>query len=95
MKDELKEIGTTLVSFLDICDCQRKIKSIIDCLASIHDKIINENNEFTDQEYLIIALLDSRGFLTHGTNIEYPILDKDYFWQWINKVRYNPSLKNN
>ena len=37
--------------------------------------------EFTDSQRLTIALLDVAGALTHGVNIEYPILLlEDEFW---------------
>jgi hypothetical protein len=98
--EEWRFIGAKLTDYLRICSCQRKLKSIVDVLVRIYEKRNDDEPAWTDEEYLILALLDSIGLVTHGSNIEYPIiLDMtrrgDDFWEWIMKVKDDPNLENN
>ena len=98
--EDWRRIGTKLTSYLGICPCQRKLKSIIDVLVRIYDKgQIGEHN-WTAEEYLILAMLDARDLIAHGTNCEYPIIvhlrqNNDDFWEWINSIKDNPNLIDN
>ena len=99
------EIGDKLTTYLVICSCQRKLKSIVSVLVRIYDKILAASSadksvviEWTPEEYLIIALLDTvpGNLLSHGINIEYPILCKEHaFWEWIMEIKDNPNLVDN
>lgn len=97
MKDLKKwhEMGNKLTNYLCICHCQRKLKSIVDVLVKIYDKSKTEKPEWTSEEYLIISLLDSIGLITHGVNIEYPIIIDNEFWQWINSIKDDENLEDN
>ena len=95
--NEWYEISDKLTNYLGICGCQRKIKSIIDVLVRIYDKGQAGKHNWTAEEYLILAMVDSRDLITHGINCEYPIIlhmtrDDDDFWEWINSVKDNPNL---
>ena len=95
---EWEEMRDKLTNYLGICECQRKIKSIVDVLVAIYDKGKTEEHDWTAEEYLILALLDAIGLITHGINCEYPIIihltDKeDDFWEWINSIKNNPNLQ--
>lgn len=100
--NEWHKIGDTLTSYFGICNCQRKLKSIIDNLYSIYEKCngahegTHERN-FTGAEWLVIAMLDKNSnSVTHGTNCEYPIINKeDEFWKWIIETKDNPNLEDN
>lgn len=89
------EIGNKLTHYLGICSCQRKLKSIVDVLVTIYNKSKTNESEWTSEEYLIIALLDSKNLITHGVNIEYPIIVDNEFWQWINSVKNDVNLEDN
>lgn len=97
--DEWHKIGNKLCDFLGICHCQRKLKSIVNVLVSIHNK--EKTRDFTGEEYLILALLDSKNLITHGVNCEYPIIlhmhksDQEDFWAWILKIKDSPYLEDN
>lgn len=100
--EEWHKIGDKLTGYFGICPCQRKIKSIIDNLYSIYKKNIDAYEigtprDFTGAEWLIIALMDKNGTaITHGTNCEYPMIDKENpFWEWILEVKDSPYLKDN
>lgn len=100
--EEWHRIGDTLTSFFGICNCQRKLKSIVDNLFFIYEKCNGNKDkvyerEFTGTEWLIIALLDKNSqAITHGTNCEYPIINKkNEFWKWIIEVKDNPNLEDN
>lgn len=96
--DEWYKIGNKLTKTLRICGCQRKLKSIIEVLNRIRDKYEHGNTEYTGEEYLILALLDSNtdNLITHGTNCEYPIFqDLDGFWKWVREVKDSEFLEDN
>ena len=89
-------IRNTLTKYLDICHCQRKIKSIIDSLYSIYLKCREGDYDFTGAEWLLIALLNKTEYMTHGINCEYPIItDEDGFWKWIKEIKNSPYLIDN
>lgn len=93
---EWKAIGQRLTSELGICDCQRKLLSIVRALVGIQDKVLSRNLKFSANEVLIIAFLDSKKLITHGVNIEYPSLDEEHeFWKWIKSIKNNPNLEDN
>lgn len=93
---EGQAIGRQLTKELGICDCQRKLLSIVRALIGIRDKILSRNLKFSANEVLIITFLDSKKLLTHGVNIEYPILDEGHeFWKWIESIKNNPNLEDN
>jgi hypothetical protein len=97
---EWDKISYKLTNYLGICGCQRKLKSIIDVLVRIYDKGQAGEHNWTPEEYLILAMLDSRGLITHGVNCEYPIIlhmtrNDDDFWEWVNSVKDNPNLDDN
>lgn len=97
---EWHEIRDKLTNYLGICKCQRKLKSIINVLVRIYDKGQNGIHDWTAEEYLILAMLDARGLITHGINCEYPIIlhmnrNNDDFWEWIKTVKDNPNLDDN
>jgi hypothetical protein len=78
------EIGNKLTKYLEICDCQRKLKSIISNLASIYDKCISKDYIFTGAEWLLLAMIERYDFVNHGTNAEYPIINQEHeFWKFI------------
>lgn len=97
--DEWHKIGNKLTSYFGICSCQRKLKTIVDSLYSIYKKLDTDELtfEFTGTEWLIIALLDANtDAITHGTNCEYPILNRDHeFWKWIIEIKDNVNLEDN
>ncbi len=94
-----KEISKRLSAELVICPCQRKLKSIVSVLVQIYNKIIAKSQDWTPEEYLIIALLDAHytNLITHGANIEYPMLynTKDPFWKWLVEIKDSPDLIDN
>lgn len=99
-EEELKEwhkIGDKLTGYFRICSCQRKLKTIVDNLVSIHDKCIVRNFDFTGTEWLIIAMMDrNSNAISHGVNCEYPILNQDDpFWTWIMEIKDSPHLTDN
>ena len=93
--NEWKKINTRLTNELGICNCQRKLKSIIDCLVEIKRKIESGKYGYNGHEFLICALLEQKGLIEHGINCEYPILMNDNFWQWIEETVKNPNLSDN
>lgn len=100
MKDikEWHKIGDKLTDYFGICNCQRKLKSIIDDLYIIYLKLKTRNFEmFTGNEWLLIALLDKNSTaVTHGINCEYPILnEEDELWKFILEVKDSPYLEDN
>ena len=109
MNEEWEEINAKLTSFLGICGCQRKLKSIVDVLVIIYDKGQMGEHNWTPEEYLILAMLDKCNLITHGVNCEYPIIidmngstpfgigqeERCDFWEWINIVKNNPNLTDN
>ena len=94
---EWHKIRDKLTNYFNICPCQRKIKSIIISLVSIHDKCIASDYNFTGAEWLLIAIMDSKSTaIVHGINCEYPILmHEDPFWKWVMEVKDSPYLKDN
>jgi hypothetical protein len=98
MKDinEWHKIGNKLTSYLGICSCQRKLKSIVEILIHINIKISNHDwNALTMNELLITALLEKRGLITHGTNCEYPFIGNEEFWNWLSEIKDNEYLEDN
>lgn len=95
--NEWHKIGDKLTSYLNICKCQRKLKSIVNILCSIYNKIDGDNKEdLTEEEHLICALLDKNTHLiTHGTNIEYPIIFNRIEWEWILSIKNDINLEDN
>jgi len=102
MKDieKWQEIREKLTDYLGICGCQRKLKTIIDNLVSIHDKCIGAYNntherDFTGAEWLVIAMLNSGSdAIIHAINCEYPIINEDdKFWKWILEIKDSPYLE--
>ncbi len=97
--EEWHKIGDKLTGYFKICGCQRKLKTIVNNLYSIYYKLDKESPDynFTGTEWLIRAMLDrSSNAIMHGTNCEYPILNKeDEFWKWILEVKDNPNLEDN
>lgn len=93
--DEWEKIAIKLTTKLGICDCQRKLKSIIDCLLQIKRKTESGERDYTGAEYLICALLEEKGLTEHGINCEYPLLWDVEFWQWVENVSINPDLYDN
>jgi len=59
-----KAIRSQLTIELDVCNCQRKLKSIITVLSNIHEKITTGNLGFTNEEFLICAFLERKGLVT-------------------------------
>ena len=97
-----EDIGTILTNYFHICGCQRKLKSIIDALFNIYTKSneafdTGKERNFTGAEWLVIAILDSNSTaISHGSNIEYPMVNKDdSFWKFILSVKNNPNLNDN
>lgn len=94
-----KSIGQRLSAELAICPCQRKLKSIVSVLIRVHDKVTAKADNWTPEEYLIIALLDAHytNLITHGTNVEYPMLysTKNPFWEWLIEIKDSPDLIDN
>jgi hypothetical protein len=91
------EIRERLTSYFGICQCQRKLKSIVENLVSIKEKCVDKNYDFTGAEWLVIAMMDKHSnAIMHGVNCEYPIIDKDDpFWLWIDKIKDSPNLSDN
>jgi hypothetical protein len=96
------EIGDKLTAYLGICSCQRKLKSFIDILVRIWEngnsrKVLlgEEQRPWTGEEYMILAFLDNRNLICHGTNCEYPIIVDNEFWQWVLSVKDSPYLEDN
>ena len=94
---EWHKIGDKLTSILGICHCQRKLKSFVDILVSIHNKCNVRNwDALTMEELFICAFLDKLGILCHGTNCEYPIVaGAEAFWEWIFEIKDSPYLQDN
>ena len=95
--EEWHKIGNKLCTYLRICKCQRKLKSIVDILIKIYEKGKNNERSWTSEEYLILAFLDSINLITHGTNCEYPIMisTNSDFWEWLYSIKDNPNLCDN
>jgi len=98
--DEWHKIGDKLCAFLKICACQRKLKSIVEVLVRIKEKGEKGDHGWTAEEYLILAMLDSRDLITHGINCEYPIIlhmngQQEDFWEWLEKIKDSPYLEDN
>jgi hypothetical protein len=89
-------IGNQLSEYLNICNCQRKLKTIIDILLHIRQVCGDtEWEKLTKEELFITALLDNIGF-THGSNAEYPIVDDSYpIWDFIDSIKDSPALEDN
>ena len=95
---EWHKIQDVIVGTFRLCECQRKIKSIVDDLYQIYQKLdVGDFDHFTGAEYLLIGMMDkSSDLVTHGINIEYPILNRDAeFWKWIIEVKDSPYLIDN
>lgn len=94
---EWHKIGYKLCGYLKICSCQRKLKSFVTILANIYSKkeYLRTGEEFTGEEYMILAMLDSLNLIVHGTNCEYPIILENEFWDFINEVKDSPYLEDN
>ena len=94
---EWHKIGDWLTSYFKICPCQRKLKTIVDNLYEIYQKLEKRDFNFTGAEWLLLALLDKNSnSVTHGVNCEYPILNKDdKLWVWVLKTKDNPNLEDN
>jgi hypothetical protein len=88
------KIGNKLCEELNICRCQRKLKSIVHILYRIYRKI-NSNSTLTPEEILIVALLDRKGLFTHGINIEYPFINNKEFWEWLISIKDSKYLNDN
>lgn len=98
MKDieEWHKIGDKLTSYLGICNCQRKLESIVIILVRIEIKITNYDwSNFTKEELLITALLETKGLITHGSNCEYPFKGNAEFWKWLDEIKYSEFLEDN
>lgn len=95
--NEWHKIGNKLTGYFKICQCQRKLKTIVDNLVSIYEKLKERDFNFTGAEWLLIAMMDrSSDAITHGTNCEYPILQEDDpFWKWLLEIKDNPYLEDN
>lgn len=96
--EEWHKIGNKLCDYFGICKCQRKLKTIINSLYIIYNKLDSlEYAVFTGSELLIIAILDSKtDAVTHGINIEYPTLNKDSkFWKFILDSKDSLFLEDN
>lgn len=81
-KWDIKQIESRLCDVLNICSCQRYLDRCLHPAKKILEKLITASKAGTflkpesvsDEELLIIAMWDQKGeFITHGTNIEYPI----------------------
>lgn len=91
-----KEISYKLVNYFGICNCQRKIRTIILDLHRIKTKCLNSDYSFSGSEWLLLAIMESNDLVTHGINCEYPIINEtDPFWVWVDEVISNPSLEDN
>lgn len=78
-----------MIRALGLCDCNcRFADEIRKTLIEIRDAIrpgnlLGYSAEVFKNNRLLIGLLDKLGFLTHGTNVEYPFLENDKietFW---------------
>ena len=94
-REQWHKLGNKLSAYLRICNCQRKIKSITTVLLNLKNKIESKENIFTPEEYLIIALLDKTNLITHGINIEYPLISDNDFWEWLESIKDDPNLIDN
>ncbi len=95
---EWHRIQEVIVGTFRLCECQRKIKSIVDALYSIYVNLDKGMPyQFTGAEWLLIGMMDkSSDMVTHGINMEYPILNRDHeFWKWIIEIKDSPYLKDN
>lgn len=95
---EWNRLNRKLCSLLQICPCQRKLKSIVMILLSIYNKlIVMKWDELTPEELLICNLLDvNTEWITHGVNCEYPILKRGgELWDFVLSAQYNPALIDN
>lgn len=70
-----------LILQLGICECNsRFVDDIRSALIFLKDSIENKE-DISPTQRILIALLDDIGFITHGVNIEYPIfVNLDDFW---------------
>lgn len=100
--DEWKKIQRRLCYYLQICSCQRKVKSLVDVLVRIWDNGhyreedgCSPRRPWTDYEYLILAQLDQLQLITHGINCEYPIITTNEFWEWLLSIKDSPFLEDN
>lgn len=103
--EEWYKIGNKLAAYLNICSCQRKLKSIVDNLVSIYEKCIGayegtHTRDFTGAEWLVLALLENAEMkphlITHGINCEYPIINQEHeFWKWLLEIKDSPYLIDN
>lgn len=95
--EEWKKIQKIITGTFRICECQRKIKTIVDNLYQVYLKLDDRDFSFTGTEWLLIAMMDqSSDMITHGINCEYPILNKDDpFWLWLLEIKDSPYLKDN
>ena len=97
---ENEELSNIICDTINVCSCNRYLDRIIIPLKKLIEKLIkydgtNDNihylapNKCTDEELLLIALLDRRcNLITHGINIEYPIAmidDWKILLEYINK----------
>lgn len=90
---EWHDINHKLTEFLGICDCQRKLKSIVDILITIRDSL-NTGRKLTPEQLFICALLDGKAF-SHGINAEYPIITEIQFWDWLDNIKNDSNLEDN
>jgi hypothetical protein len=93
--EEWHELGNKLSEQLGICNCQRKIKSITTVLLNIKHKSESNIHGYNSEEYLICALLNRIGLMTHGVNSEYPYLVEHEFWEWLEIIKDDPNLIDN
>lgn len=90
------DILENLTGHFGVCNCQRKIRTIILDLHRIKTKCLNSDYTFSGSEWLLLAIMESNGLVTHGINCEYPIIyETDPFWAWIDEVINNPNLEDN
>ena len=78
--EEEQDDDHRLAEMLGVCSCIRQMDDIKQALAEIRRKIRGpiSPSAFSPAEYLAVALLDQyTDVITHGTNIEYPILMKE------------------
>ena len=92
--DSFEEVRIKLSVYLNICPCQRKLRSIVDQLYNIKRNIYRLN-PINSEDVLLCAILDKLNILEHGINCEYPILTNMEFWKFIDKCYSNPNVINN
>lgn len=69
-------------------------------LVRIYEKGKADKQNWTSEEYLILAMLESKDLITHGINCEHPIMlhtrkSGDDFWEWICSIKDNSNLIDN